>query len=101
MVDGVHYEIRGISFENFVSFLFDREVFPESENGTEKEYWYYSGEIACDPREVAEHYIRLFTGPEFLPHDSRSDHSIRCRILGRRPMLERLWHDYFRCTTTG
>lgn len=66
MVDGIHYEIRDISFENFVSFLFDREVFPESEIGTGKKYWYYSAEIAFDPGEVAEHYIRLFSGPEFL-----------------------------------
>jgi hypothetical protein len=66
MVDGFHYEIPGISFENFVAFLFDREESPDSESETGKEYWYYSAEIAFDPREVVEHYIRLFSRPEFL-----------------------------------
>jgi hypothetical protein len=64
MVDGIRYELRGISFENFVLFLFEREVSVESEE--DAEHWYYTAEIAFEPREVAAHYIRLFKQPEFL-----------------------------------
>lgn len=64
MVDGVHYDLGGISFENFVLFLFDREVSVESEE--DAEHWYYSAEIAFEPGEIAAHYVRLFEQPEFL-----------------------------------
>jgi hypothetical protein len=64
MVDGIQYDIRGISFENFVLFLFDREASVESEENAE--HWYYSAEIVFEPGEIAAHYIRLFKEPEFL-----------------------------------
>jgi hypothetical protein len=60
------FDIRGISFSEFVAFLFEREVAPESNENAEKEYWYYSAEIAFEPREVAAHYVRLFSEPNFL-----------------------------------
>jgi hypothetical protein len=60
------FDIRGISFKEFVAFLFERGVAPESNENGEKEYWYYSVEIAFEPREVAAHYVQLFSDPNFL-----------------------------------
>ena len=54
------------SFDEFVSFLFDRNVPKDSE---ESEPWYYAfscGDFEFDPDPVCDYYIQLFSRPEAL-----------------------------------
>lgn len=55
--------LTGFSFDGFVTFLFDREVPPESEK---REPWYWNVEVEFDPQEICAYYVRLFRRPEFL-----------------------------------
>ncbi len=56
-------DITGYSFEKFIEFLFDRDVPPES---AESDSWFWHVDVEFDPEETCQHYIRLFTQPEFL-----------------------------------
>jgi hypothetical protein len=61
------YDITGVSFDGFVEFMFNREIVqaPESANDGPGP-WYWNADVSFDPHEVARHYIRLFSAPEFL-----------------------------------
>jgi hypothetical protein len=50
------------SFEEFVSFLFARDVPKDPED----EPWYYHVEVVFDAERICSYYVRLFTAPEFL-----------------------------------
>ncbi len=52
-------DITGISFDSFISFMFDRPV-------PKKDPWYWNTEAICVPAELASHYQKLFLGPRFL-----------------------------------
>ena len=67
MSEYTQYDIRNASFDEFVDFLFDHEVvsIPRSAE-TGPGPWYWAVEVLFDPNRVAQHYIRLFTAPEFL-----------------------------------
>ena len=56
-----NYDLRGIAFENFVSFIFRTEI-----QGKHTKFWYWEAETAFEPGEIAAHYLKLFTAPEFL-----------------------------------
>ena len=62
MIEKMSQDITGISFDNFVQFLFARSV-PADEKA---DPWYWHIDVTFDPREIAEHYIKLFTSPTFL-----------------------------------
>jgi len=62
MIERLSQNITGISFDNFVQFLFARSV-PADEKA---DPWYWHVEVTFDTREIAEHYIKLFTDPKFL-----------------------------------
>jgi hypothetical protein len=51
------------SFDEFISFLFDREIPPESEK---RDPWYWHVETEIDWGKACAYYIRLFRQPEFL-----------------------------------
>lgn len=58
-----HIDLTGISFDDFVSFLFDRGDPPDSEH---RDRWYYHVEVAFDPETICGYYVQLFREPEFL-----------------------------------
>ncbi len=58
------YDLRKATFEEFLTFLFDRDVIPIPANGSgAPEPWYWHAEVAFDPARVASFYINLFTTP--------------------------------------
>jgi hypothetical protein len=56
-------DISGLSYDEFVSFLFDRDIRVQ-----EGPYhpWYFDVEVIFDAQRVCEFYIRLFRDPDFL-----------------------------------
>jgi hypothetical protein len=56
-------DISGYSYDEFVSFVFDREI-----RAQEGEYhpWYFDVEVAFDANRLCEFYIQLFRSPDFL-----------------------------------
>jgi hypothetical protein len=56
-------DIREYSYDEFVSFVFDREI-----RASEGEYhpWYFDVEVDFDPNRICEFYIRQFRSPDFL-----------------------------------
>lgn len=63
MGDSALIDLSQFSFEEFISFLFDREIPPKSEKWNP---WYWHTETAFDPTRICDYYIRLFTRPRFL-----------------------------------
>jgi hypothetical protein len=55
-------DITGISFDSFVSFMFDRPVPQEGQ----RKCWYWSVEAVFDPAQFASYYVKLFSEPRFL-----------------------------------
>jgi hypothetical protein len=51
------------SFEDFIAFVFDRDVSLESEG---RDYWYWHVEVAFDAKKIAAYHVQLFRQPEFL-----------------------------------
>jgi hypothetical protein len=61
--------LTNVSFEEFVSFLFDHEVPPKSENEPESEKydpWFFHVEVEFDAKKMCAYYVQLFRQPEFL-----------------------------------
>jgi len=58
-----HVDLTDFTFDDFVAFIFDRDVSLESSG---VDYWYWHVEIAFDARQIASYYIQLFKQPEFL-----------------------------------
>lgn len=56
-------DLTNSSFDEFVSFLFDRHVSVESE---ERDHWYWHVDAEFDAQKIGAYYVRLFTNPEFL-----------------------------------
>jgi hypothetical protein len=61
-------DITGYSFDEFISFLFAREVQPKAERSNSKKWdpWYWHVEVTFDAQRTCEYYIRLFRQPAFL-----------------------------------
>jgi hypothetical protein len=66
----VHVDISHYSFEEFVGFLFDRDVPPISDIPSTAEEralrWYYRTRTTIDPEKIIGHYIQLFSHPRHL-----------------------------------
>ena len=61
------HDIRHISFEDFVTFLFDHDVVPVPRDKKAGPFpWYWSVTVDYDPRAVIAYYTRLFAAPRFL-----------------------------------
>jgi hypothetical protein len=56
-------DVTKFSFEEFVSFLFNRDVPPESKK---IDPWDWNIEVEFDPQKICAYYVRLFRQPEFL-----------------------------------
>jgi hypothetical protein len=56
-------DISKLSFDEFIAFLFDREVPPDTDK---RDPWYWHTEVMFDPEKVCVHYVRLFRKPTFL-----------------------------------
>src|SRR5271169_1807918 len=63
MKELIHVDISAYSFEEFISFLFDREV-PTDQS--KQDPWYYHMTVDFDAVRLCEFYIRLFRNPKFL-----------------------------------
>ncbi|HKN71297.1 MAG TPA: hypothetical protein VJX30_09710, partial [Terriglobales bacterium] len=61
-------DITQYSFEEFVSFLFDRDVQSLAEQLDRKKWdpWYWHLEVTFGRQRVCEYYVRLFRQPAFL-----------------------------------
>ena len=55
------YDIRESSFDDFVAFLFERDIPPEKSRP-----WYWNAQVIFDLDRVCEYYVRMFREPEFL-----------------------------------
>jgi hypothetical protein len=71
----IHFDITGLSYDEFVFFLFAREVPSEDEafaslaaRGETKKWnpWYWNTEVTVDVELVCRYYVRLFRQPGFL-----------------------------------
>lgn len=61
------FDIRGLSFDNFVDFLFEHEVPPDTDwNGRRSKAWYRTADVEFEPGQLVKHYTSLFTEPGFL-----------------------------------
>lgn len=58
-------DITEYSFDEFVAFLFAREV-PAPANGEKYDPWYSHIDATFVPEQICAHYTRLFGHPEFL-----------------------------------
>jgi hypothetical protein len=63
MNDTALIDLSRFSFEEFITFLFDRDIPPESEKWNP---WYWRTEVMFDPARICDYYIRLFKQPGFL-----------------------------------
>src|SRR6266436_2309081 len=63
MEQRTNIDVSQYSFDEFISFLFAREVPAENEN---QEPWDWSTEVTFVPQQVCRHYVQLFRQPEFL-----------------------------------
>jgi hypothetical protein len=54
-------DIRGYSFDQFVAFVFDREIASDSSRS-----WYWQIDVSFDPQTLCGYYTQLFRQPEFL-----------------------------------
>ena len=63
MAKTTEVDITKTSFEDFVAFLFDRDVSLESEG---RDFWYWHVEVEFDAKKIAAYYVQLFRQPEFL-----------------------------------
>jgi hypothetical protein len=68
-----HVDIRGLSFDEFVAFLFAHDLPNESfeslcEKGDTRTWdpWYWHVDVAFDARRVCDYYVQLFEAPKFL-----------------------------------
>lgn len=67
MIDGyTRYDLRRTSFEDFIAFLFAKEVPPMGEDGVRGNPWYWSAIVEFEPLRVVCDYTRLFAYPRFL-----------------------------------
>jgi hypothetical protein len=60
----ISVDIKHYSFEEFIRFVFDRDVPPESEiptSGERVRRWYYCTNAVFDLHRLSCHYVRLFT----------------------------------------
>lgn len=58
-----HVDLTDSSFDDFVAFLFNRDVSLES---ARRDYWYWHMEVEFDAEKISAYYVQLFTQPEFL-----------------------------------
>ena len=57
-------DLRTLSFEGFLSFLFEQPIVPFKERQkTDPGPWYWSVEVIFNPQTTARHYLRLFVDP--------------------------------------
>lgn len=56
-------DLRQFSFDEFIGFLFEREIPPKSEKW---DPWYWHVSVLFDPERTCSYYIRLFNEPAFL-----------------------------------
>ena len=57
-------DITKYSFDEFVAFIFDREVSPRKNN--KRDPWYWHVDVTFDPKTICGYYVRLFRNPTFL-----------------------------------
>jgi hypothetical protein len=63
MVERTTVVLASPTFDEFVAFLFDRNVALESKG---KDYWYWHVTVEFDAEVIAGYYVQLFRQPEFL-----------------------------------
>jgi hypothetical protein len=61
-------DISDYSFDDFIAFLFARDVQELAEQAHPRKWnpWYFHVEVAFDAQQVCEFYVRLFRQPTFL-----------------------------------
>jgi hypothetical protein len=63
MGEKTQIDISQCSFDEFITFLFDRDVPAKTQKWNP---WYWKVEVTFDPRSVCTFYVRLFRQPGFL-----------------------------------
>jgi hypothetical protein len=63
MAECEQVDISQYSFDEFISFVFDRDVAPDT---PVHDSWYSGIELTFDPQRICEYYTRLFRTPRFL-----------------------------------
>jgi hypothetical protein len=63
MEQPTHVDLTESSFDEFVSFLFERSISPNPEK---RDPWYWHVEVGFDTKMISAYYVQLFQQPEFL-----------------------------------
>src|SRR5690242_13729496 len=63
MEQAAHVDLTESSFDEFVSFLFDRSIPPEAEK---RDPWHWHVEVEFDASKICAYYVQLFQQSEFL-----------------------------------
>jgi hypothetical protein len=68
MVERTVVDLSKYTFEEFVTFLFERDVQPRPIQPDPEKWnpWHWHVEAIFDPTQICEYYIRLFRAPTFL-----------------------------------
>jgi len=61
-------DISRYTYEQFISFLFERDVQPKADQSNPKRWnpWFFHVEATFDSKRTCEYYVRLFLEPTFL-----------------------------------
>jgi hypothetical protein len=63
MKESTPVDVTSFSFDEFIAFLFDRDIPPESDK---RKQWYCTVEVEFNAEKICAYYARLFRHPEFL-----------------------------------
>jgi hypothetical protein len=63
MYEPEHFDISSYTFDEFITFLFARDIPPEV---GKRDPWYWHAELTCDIGQACNYYVRLFRQPTFL-----------------------------------
>ena len=64
MEQPTHVDLTESSFDEFVSFLFDRSI--PATKPEKRDPWYWHVEVEFDAKKICAYYGQLFQQPEFL-----------------------------------
>ncbi len=67
MADSTEFvDLTGATFQDFVRFLFDRDVNPNPKPPKKWDPWHFHVEVVFDAEKICAYYVKLFQQPEFL-----------------------------------
>src|SRR5260370_26374529 len=59
-------DLTNYSFDQFVTFLFAREIPETNPEGEKRKPWYWNTEVTFSPDQICKYYTQLFQQPEIV-----------------------------------